>query len=532
MAAVPGLDMMIDADHIVRGEGISWMRQYLGEDASAPIRHPHIVSGFGLRVMGLSIPNFKDSAAATIIPSVGCPMGCNFCTTSAFFGGKGKFLDFYSTGRELFDVMCEMESSLHARSFFIMDENFLLNRERAIELLGYMKKESKPWAFYVFSSANAIQRYSMEELVQLGISWIWMGLESPNCSYTKLKGTDTVKLTRELRGHGIKLLGSTIVGLEHHTPENIAAEIEYAVSHNTDFHQFMLYTPVPGTPLHAEMVEQNRMLTEVDLADIHGQFKFNFKHAAISRDDSKKFLDSAFQLDFDTNGPEPLSHLAHYARRMEALQEPPRPPRARSVPVGDPAVDDRCQRLPVGHGAPLQEVERGPERQDPDAADRHRGGVRPADANCRGAGRTTRAVDPSQGNETPGPRQDLRAAPPLSNAATGSKPNPDLPRHQPAQVPTADYTGLVLVPAGPGPVGLQADRAWVAIGKQSGNLAFPVHPTRPQRQPMRLAVRETAVLGVYVRDAPGRQQAITLGKRILSRHVGVGRIPDRLQIRV
>ena len=25
-------------------------------------------------------------------------MGCNFCTTSAFFGGKGKYLNFYDTG--------------------------------------------------------------------------------------------------------------------------------------------------------------------------------------------------------------------------------------------------------------------------------------------------------------------------------------------------------------------------------------------------------------------------------------------------
>ena len=32
-------------------------------------------------------------------------MGCNFCTTSAFFGGKGKFLNFYDTGEELFEVM-------------------------------------------------------------------------------------------------------------------------------------------------------------------------------------------------------------------------------------------------------------------------------------------------------------------------------------------------------------------------------------------------------------------------------------------
>ena len=27
---------------------------------------------------------------ATLIPSVGCPMGCNFCSTSAMFGGKGQ----------------------------------------------------------------------------------------------------------------------------------------------------------------------------------------------------------------------------------------------------------------------------------------------------------------------------------------------------------------------------------------------------------------------------------------------------------
>ena len=106
-----------------------------------------------------------------------------------------------------------------------------------------------------------------------------------------------------MRGHGIKLLGSTIVGLEHHTPENIRKEIEYAVEHHTDFHQFMLYTPVPGTPLFFQMEEEKRLLDNVDLADIHGQFKFNFKHAAISRDDSQRFLDWAFQFDFEKNGP-------------------------------------------------------------------------------------------------------------------------------------------------------------------------------------------------------------------------------------
>ena len=65
----------------------------------------------------------------------------------------------------------------------------------------------------------------------------------------------------------------------------------------------MLYTPVPGTPLFAQMQQEGRMLDDVDLADIHGQYKFNYKHAAISHDQSKTFLDWAFRRDFERNGP-------------------------------------------------------------------------------------------------------------------------------------------------------------------------------------------------------------------------------------
>jgi radical SAM superfamily enzyme YgiQ (UPF0313 family) len=303
VAATPGIEGMLDADHIVKGEGISWMRRYLSENEQAPIKHPAIVSGLQTRIMGMRLPERKGGTAATIIPSVGCPMGCNFCTTSAFFGGKGKFVNFFETGDEMFEVMCGVEAELDVKTFFVMDENFLLHRPRAMRLLERMKAAGKSWGLSVFASANAIRKYTMQELVELGISWVWMGLESPVGNYGKLQGANLSELTQELREHGIRVQGSTIIGLEHHTPENIGGEIERAVSYQTDFHQFMLYTPVPGTPLYAEMLEQGRMLPDVDLADIHGQFKFNFKHAAISRDESKRLLDGAFQRDFERNGP-------------------------------------------------------------------------------------------------------------------------------------------------------------------------------------------------------------------------------------
>ncbi len=303
VANLPNVAERIDADHIVKGDGISWFRRYLGQPDTDPIEHPEIYSGFGARTMGANLSHKPQDTAATLIPSVGCPVGCNFCCTSAMFGGKGSFVNFYETGRELFQVMCRLEERMKVHSFFVMDENFLLHRKRALELLELMRRHNKPWSIDVFSSARTIQSYSMEELVGLGIAWIWMGLEGEDSTYAKLRGIDTRALVRDLQAHGIRVLGSSIIGLESHTPENIDRVIDYAVSHNTDFHQFMLYTPMPGTPLYAEHQSKGTLLPGVEEADIHGQFAFNFRHPHISREDSGKFLLRAFQRDFDVNGP-------------------------------------------------------------------------------------------------------------------------------------------------------------------------------------------------------------------------------------
>jgi radical SAM superfamily enzyme YgiQ (UPF0313 family) len=303
VTALSGIEQMVDADHYVKGEGVRWMREHLGDDVNRSITHPMIPSSFGFRLMGIRAPRGAGNPMATIIPSVGCPMGCTFCTTSSFFGGKGRFVNFYQRGADLFQTMCEAEKKLGVQNFFMMDENFLLYKKRALELLECMKAQGKTWSLYVFSSANAVRQYSVRQLVELGVTWVWLGLESVKGGYAKLKGIDTRSLTRELQENGIRVHGSTIVGMEHHTPENIVEEIEGAIDYDADCHQFMLYTAMPGTPLHDEMLKEGRILEDVALPDIHGQYKFNFKHAHIPRDDSKSLLDWAFRRDFERNGP-------------------------------------------------------------------------------------------------------------------------------------------------------------------------------------------------------------------------------------
>jgi B12 binding domain len=300
-----GIDKIIDADLIVRGEGIRWFQRYLGQDDKTPIKHPMAISGFGARIMGISLGSRPGGTAAILIPSVGCPVGCNFCSTSALFGGKGHSINFYETGDELFEVMCEIEKKLKVRSFFTLDENFLLHKKRALRLLELMEANNKSWAIYVFSSARVLQSYTIDQLVRLGIGWIWMGLEGESSNYNKLHGVDTRALVQLLQSHGIRVLGSSIVGLENHRPEDMDAIIDYAVGHETVFHQFMLYTPISGTPLYEKHKQEGTLLAESEFpdADSHGQYRFNYRHPYIKGGQEEKYILEAFWRDFNSNGP-------------------------------------------------------------------------------------------------------------------------------------------------------------------------------------------------------------------------------------
>ena len=299
------LNEIIDADHIVRGDGIQWFKTFLGQDKKAPVKHPQAYSAFGSRIVGIALKDKPGKTAAMLLPSAGCPVGCNFCSTSALFGGKGKFINFYETGDELFSVMCQLEDALKVRSFFTMDENFLLHRKRALRLLDLMKKHNKSWSLMVFSSALVLKSYTIEQLVELGVSWVWMGLEGEHNRYSKLNNVNTKHLVKVLQSHGIRVLGSSIIGLENHTPQNIDRVIDYAVGHDTDFHQFMLYTPLPGTPLYEQHVNNGTLLDEstFPITDAHGQYRFNYRHQHIYKGQEEQFIIDAFKRDFEVNGP-------------------------------------------------------------------------------------------------------------------------------------------------------------------------------------------------------------------------------------
>jgi len=294
--SIPDVENLIEHDHICRGEGVKWFRKLLGENPDRPFSHPNLASTFGRRVMGAPM----KSETAILIPGVGCPNGCRFCCTTHFFGKE--YTPYFETGQELFDVCLQIEKELGFTEFGIMDENFLKYPKRAHELLHLMEKHDKHYRFSIFSSAETVAEAGVEFLARLGVTFLWIGVESKFEMYEKNKGIELKPLIHDLRDHGISVLASAILFLEQHDKESIWEDIRFAVGLETDLVQFMQLGPSPGTALYRDYEKRNILRKDIPYEEWHGQDKIWFDHPNFSLEDSNRILREAFRYDYDRQG--------------------------------------------------------------------------------------------------------------------------------------------------------------------------------------------------------------------------------------
>jgi hypothetical protein len=297
-AAIEGVERLIDCDHVVKGEGIRWMREHLGQDTEARIRHPALPSAEWMSILGVPL---TGPASSLLVPGVGCVNGCNFCSTSHFFGKR--YTPFFDSGKALFETACRVADERGTDSFFVMDENFLKNRDRALELLSEMEHHRRYFRFHIFSSAEAITAFGLDNLVRLGVDLVWIGFESRSrqSAFAKNQGINARKLVQDLRDRGIAVLASGILCMEHHTPENMQQDIDFLVGLEPDFAQFMLLTPIPVTALYLDHQRRGLLRTDLSFQEWHGQKHLSYHHPAFNDDDSEKWINRAFRQDYEEN---------------------------------------------------------------------------------------------------------------------------------------------------------------------------------------------------------------------------------------
>jgi hypothetical protein len=241
------------------------------------------------------------AASSLLAPGVGCVNGCSFCSTSHFFGKE--YTPFVETGKDLFDTARRIADERGIDSFFVMDENFLKDRDRATGLLREMERNQRFFRFHIFSSAEAIEAFGVDNMVRLGVTLVWIGFESQNRrhAFAKNAHVNPRSLVADLRDRGISVMSSGILCMEHHTPDNMQEDIDFLVGLEADMVQFMLLTPVPVTGLYQDQKRRGLLNEALSFADNHGQTHLAYHHQAFGAGEPERWMRKAFREDYEQN---------------------------------------------------------------------------------------------------------------------------------------------------------------------------------------------------------------------------------------
>ena len=291
---IPKEELALYSDYICIGEGVAFMRNLLEEPPITTYKQPLIVKQSFL----YSLPILAQ--VGYIFAGLGCPNGCDFCVTSHYF--KREHLKLLPTGEAIANAIKDLQKkSPGVNSIWISDEDFLIDPKRAGDFLEEVRKMDKIPSLSIFASMRALSRFKVEELVEMGIDWIWIGFEAKKAGYGKMEGGDFKEKFAELKRHGINVMASMILGFDYQTPEIIQEEFDELMSYNPTSCQFLIYGPALCTPAYEKYNREKRLLN-IDYR-LQDGFNCGIAHPHIGPEEMSKIQRSLYHQEFKKLGP-------------------------------------------------------------------------------------------------------------------------------------------------------------------------------------------------------------------------------------
>lgn len=211
-------------------------------------------------------PDAVQPPTTSILTSRGCFGKCTYCQTKNIFGLKTRF-------RSPENVIAEIKECMDrygVREFHIIDDNFILDKKRAIAICEEIKKLDRKLVFALFNGmrADCVDEEVLLALKSIGVLNVGFGVESGNeevlrrikKGITLDKVREAFRLTKKL---GFQTWGFFIVGLPGDNNETIRDTINFAKEVDPDFAKFLILKPFPGSEVHDEL-ERDHLIFDHD----------------------------------------------------------------------------------------------------------------------------------------------------------------------------------------------------------------------------------------------------------------------------
>lgn len=269
-------------DYVVRGEGEKVILELIRaiEQGQVPERLPSIsykkdgkvvnnpCGDFVIDLDTIPIPDFNLIAGFAENPSVvsietsrGCPFNCTFCSVILMFGRKYRFK---SVERVVGEVKHYLQTN-RPRHIFFCDDNFTANPRRTKELLQRFIEEGLQldWSAQVrVEAANDPEMLAL--MKKTNCYAVYAGLESINPktleAYNKHQTVEQIKKAiSEFHRYDIHIHGMFVLGSDEDDPQTIYDTVDFARKMRIDSVQFLILTPLPGTPLYDQLLAEDRI---------------------------------------------------------------------------------------------------------------------------------------------------------------------------------------------------------------------------------------------------------------------------------
>jgi len=198
---------------------------------------------------------------ANLMSSRGCPYSCTYCASKVMFGIGFRANSVKKTMEEV-DKLVE-KYGFECMSF--SDDTFAIDKKRAIEIAREMKRRHPNLLFRVQLRANTCDEDLIAEFKKANCIQADIGVESGSEKVLKIIDKKVTveqikKAFATVKKYGIGSSATFIIGIPGETAEDIEMSRKLAEEIDSDYTQFFILTPYPGTPIYNFAKENNLFL--------------------------------------------------------------------------------------------------------------------------------------------------------------------------------------------------------------------------------------------------------------------------------